>query len=148
MTMSTSIRIFAAPFCVLLLGSCAANFQPPPMSAKNPASVEAKESVTPAAKPMLGRDALTEKTDELLAASTPGNPSFQPSEMRQMHHNMSGMEGMQHEKMGVTRRDSDKEKPMGEKFYYTCVMHLQIHQDKPGKCPICGMTLIKKEGQK
>jgi CopA family copper-resistance protein len=27
--------------------------------------------------------------------------------------------------------------------YYTCVMHPQIHEDKPGNCPICGMTLIK-----
>jgi rubrerythrin len=31
--------------------------------------------------------------------------------------------------------------------YYTCPMHPQIHQDKPGKCPICGMTLVKKEGK-
>jgi rubrerythrin len=31
-------------------------------------------------------------------------------------------------------------------FYYTCPTHPQIHADKPGKCPICGMTLIKKEG--
>ena len=33
-----------------------------------------------------------------------------------------------------------------QNFYYTCSMHPQIHADKPGKCPICGMTLIKKEG--
>src|SRR5450631_1707779 len=26
--------------------------------------------------------------------------------------------------------------------YYTCAMHPQIREDKPGKCPICGMTLI------
>jgi Cu(I)/Ag(I) efflux system membrane fusion protein len=26
--------------------------------------------------------------------------------------------------------------------YYTCSMHPQINEDKPGKCPICGMTLI------
>ncbi len=25
---------------------------------------------------------------------------------------------------------------------YTCVMHPQIKADKPGKCPICGMTLV------
>jgi len=31
-------------------------------------------------------------------------------------------------------------------FYYTCIMHPEIHQDKPGKCPKCGMTLVKKEG--
>lgn len=29
------------------------------------------------------------------------------------------------------------------KFYYTCPMHPQIHKDKPGNCPICGMKLIK-----
>ncbi len=31
---------------------------------------------------------------------------------------------------------------------YTCPMHPEITQDKPGNCPICGMTLvpIKSEG--
>jgi rubrerythrin len=28
---------------------------------------------------------------------------------------------------------------------YTCVMHPQIRSDKPGKCPICGMQLVKKK---
>lgn len=26
--------------------------------------------------------------------------------------------------------------------YWTCSMHPQIHQDEPGNCPICGMTLV------
>ena len=30
------------------------------------------------------------------------------------------------------------------KTYYTCVMHPEIKQDKPGNCPKCGMALIKK----
>ncbi|MGH2644014.1 MAG: efflux RND transporter periplasmic adaptor subunit [Chitinophagaceae bacterium] len=29
-----------------------------------------------------------------------------------------------------------------EESYYTCPMHHQIHADKPGNCPICGMKLI------
>ena len=29
--------------------------------------------------------------------------------------------------------------------YYTCVMHPEIHQDHAGTCPICGMTLVKKD---
>jgi hypothetical protein len=146
--MGRSIRIFVASFCVLLLSSCAANFQPPPLSSTNPASVNARESVTPVAKPMLGSDAVTRKTNELLTASAPGNPSFQPSEMQGMHHGMSGMEGMQHKKTGAAKMGSG-EQPRKGKIYYTCAMHPQIHQDKPGKCPICGMTLIKKEeGQK
>ena len=28
---------------------------------------------------------------------------------------------------------------------YTCPMHPQIIRDKPGKCPVCGMQLVKKE---
>ena len=144
--MNTSIRIFVASFCALLLSSCAADFQPPPVSTTNPASVNARESVTPVAKPMLGTDAVTQKTNELLAASAAGNPSFQPSEMQGMHHGMSGMEGMQHDKTGVTKTGSG-EQP-SRKIYYTCAMHPQVHQDRPGKCPICGMILIKKEERK
>ncbi|MEP7107160.1 MAG: multicopper oxidase domain-containing protein [Ferruginibacter sp.] len=30
------------------------------------------------------------------------------------------------------------------KVIYTCVMHPEIKMDKPGNCPKCGMTLIKK----
>ncbi len=93
---------------------------------------------------MLGSDAVTQQTNERLAASAPGNPSFQPSEMQQMHHGMSGTAGIQHDNTDAMKMDSG-EKPMSGKFYYTCPMHPQIHQDKPGKCPICGMTLIKKE---
>jgi Cu(I)/Ag(I) efflux system membrane fusion protein len=33
-------------------------------------------------------------------------------------------------------------------FFYTCSMHPQIMQDQPGKCPICGMELIKVEKKK
>ena len=29
---------------------------------------------------------------------------------------------------------------------YTCPMHPQVVQDKPGNCPICGMTLVLQEG--
>jgi rubrerythrin len=29
--------------------------------------------------------------------------------------------------------------------YYTCPMHLQVHETKPGKCPVCGMSLVFKK---
>jgi hypothetical protein len=39
-----------------------------------------------------------------------------------------------------------REKPSGQtlekKNIYTCPMHPQIRRDKPGDCPICGMTLV------
>ena len=28
--------------------------------------------------------------------------------------------------------------------YYTCTMHSEVRLDKPGKCPRCGMELVKK----
>ncbi len=34
-----------------------------------------------------------------------------------------------------------------QQVVYTCPMHPQVHEDNPGNCPICGMTLVKKSGQ-
>ncbi|MFC0514232.1 heavy metal-binding domain-containing protein [Mucilaginibacter angelicae] len=34
------------------------------------------------------------------------------------------------------------------KVQYTCPMHPDVLSDKPGKCPKCGMTLVKKEPAK
>lgn len=31
--------------------------------------------------------------------------------------------------------------------YYTCTMHPQVHMHEPGKCPICGMPLVKVKGK-
>jgi Cu(I)/Ag(I) efflux system membrane fusion protein len=28
--------------------------------------------------------------------------------------------------------------------YYTCTMHPEVHESQPGKCPICGMDLVKR----
>jgi hypothetical protein len=28
--------------------------------------------------------------------------------------------------------------------YYTCTLHPDVKLDKPGKCPECGMDLVKK----
>ncbi|PTQ99737.1 hypothetical protein C8P68_102567 [Mucilaginibacter yixingensis] len=39
-----------------------------------------------------------------------------------------------------------KAKPV--KVQYTCTMHPEVLSDKPGKCPKCGMTLVKKADTK
>src|SRR5258707_713211 len=48
---------------------------------------------------------------------------------------------------GCGRNQSDAPK---EKTLYTCGMHPQVIQDKPGNCPICGMKLtpIRKQASK
>lgn len=48
------------------------------------------------------------------------------------------------DKAGVPVTDVNKQQEKKTKEIYTCVMHPQVQQDKPGKCPICGMTLVKK----
>lgn len=42
------------------------------------------------------------------------------------HSERHGMEGMEHT------------------MQYTCSMHPEVVQDKPGKCPKCGMDLVEK----
>ena len=36
-----------------------------------------------------------------------------------------------------------KENNSGET--YSCTMHPEVKSDKPGNCPKCGMTLVKKD---
>ena len=31
--------------------------------------------------------------------------------------------------------------------YYTCPMHPEVHLDKPGSCPKCGMALVKHQAE-
>lgn len=35
--------------------------------------------------------------------------------------------------------------PSSEAIIYTCTMHPEVQQPNPGKCPKCGMTLVKQE---
>jgi hypothetical protein len=43
------------------------------------------------------------------------------------------------------KQDTTKTKKAAmEKVQYTCSMHTKVLSDKPGKCPKCGMALIKK----
>lgn len=45
----------------------------------------------------------------------------------------------------TTQFDQQQKKDMTVKVVYTCPMHPEVIQDKPGKCPKCGMNLVKKE---
>src|SRR6476620_984696 len=45
-------------------------------------------------------------------------------------------------------KDVDSRICQVQPFTYTCVMHPEIHATKPGKCPKCGMVLVKEKLQK
>src|SRR3990167_10429578 len=42
-------------------------------------------------------------------------------------------------------KSNDQQDHLHQPDIYTCSMHPEINQDKPGNCPICGMTLVKKQ---
>ncbi len=51
-----------------------------------------------------------------------------------------GLTASKEEKLGVAQKGQPK--PASAQQWWTCSMHPQIRQPKPGKCPICGMDLI------
>ena len=51
-----------------------------------------------------------------------------------------------HGKMLADTTKKAKTKPA--KVQYTCTMHPEVISDKPGKCPKCGMTLVKQADAK
>ena len=59
---------------------------------------------------------------------------------------MPGMPGMDHGSAPATTHPATQ--PPDSHTLYTCKMHPQVVSDHPGTCPICGMTLVPKEGAK
>jgi Cu(I)/Ag(I) efflux system membrane fusion protein len=46
--------------------------------------------------------------------------------------------------IGCSTKEKNEQTIANVKDYWTCTMHPQVHMDRPGACPICGMDLIKK----
>jgi hypothetical protein len=67
--------------------------------------------------------------------------SAMSQEMKSHKHNMDSTK--------VEKTMSQKQhKDAAEIVKYTCPMHPEIITNKPGKCPKCGMTLVKVASQK
>jgi Heavy metal binding domain len=134
LTMSRTPFLFAA----LFFAGCATNFEAPPLAPDHPASPEAAEA-RPSTSPRLVADALTRKTKAQLERNAAPDADYQTPAPR-MQHDMGSMKGVG-EAHAPAMHGAQK-----AKGYWTCLMHPEIHADKPGQCPKCGMTLVKKEG--
>ena len=105
----------------LSASACAGTTPPPRFSALDPADPGAPEaSAEPRAKLL-----------ELPAArSANPAPPAEPTPMGHEHH---------------LEAPASQAPPAAE--VYSCLMHPQIKETKPGKCPICGMTLVKQAAE-
>lgn len=64
------------------------------------------------------------------------------STIRSAHHSDNSSNSL------VVQIGDQAKKDPTMKTVYTCSMHPEVIQDKPGKCPKCGMNLIAKEVKK
>lgn len=60
---------------------------------------------------------------------------------------LTGLSGCTKKAETVKNQDSSNVAHEDQQGYYTCAMHPQVHEHKPGKCPICGMALVKVSGE-
>jgi CopA family copper-resistance protein len=63
----------------------------------------------------------------------------------QMSNDTSMQKAMDMGNVKMENMPSSSQQSQVQPITYTCVMHPQIHADKPGNCPICGMKLIKEK---
>ena len=61
-----------------------------------------------------------------------------------------GQSAVNQQKSPATTTQQQKAMPATKavKVVYTCPMHKEVSMDKPGKCPKCGMKMVKKEAKK
>ena len=60
--------------------------------------------------------------------------------------NMSSGEGAAVPATATAAPGASATQPGSRQATYTCPMHPEVVSDKPGKCPKCGMTLVRKGG--
>ena len=111
------IKPFVALFSGLLLSACAGTTPPPRFSSLDPADPKAPES---AVEP---QSLVLQGPSEQAIGAPPGSGS---TPMGPAHH-----------------MDPSSGDPSLPADVYSCRMHPQVKERRPGKCPICGKTLVK-----
>jgi hypothetical protein len=121
-----------------VLVGCAVNLPPPPVS--NPADAHAPEAATAPLRPTL----LATSHTYLSPAADDREQAAKQMDMSKMKHGPSEKSAIRDEMPGMSEMSKEVAVPAAAETYYTCPMHAQIKEGKPGNCPICGMTLVKK----
>ena len=116
-----SCSLAAAGLLAVAVVGCAAGSALRPLDPSHPASPAAAEATTPEPAAML-RDSLP---------SGEGEPSEPPAHLG---HTIHG-----------GRRAGSATKISPRAAEYTCPMHHDVRQAGPGRCPKCGMTLVRTE---
>lgn len=151
---------FAVVAALLVFSGCAITLPPVSTAPNDPSNPNAAESRSAPLRPGL-----------VAGAKTYLSPKAGADAQQMNHGGMQGMEGMNHggdsmKRMpgmaGSPRNPAEKATaeieqnkpgatPSGEQLQsthaseYTCRMHPDVHSEKPGKCPRCGMTLVTRE---
>ncbi|MCC6661953.1 MAG: hypothetical protein IT437_13840 [Phycisphaerales bacterium] len=107
---------------VLVLSGCCSTYTAPPLTAEHPASPDARSA------------------EERKRPDTLGHA--EPVEAPPAGHEGHGMapHGGAHA--------APAETPSAPAAVYTCPMHPEVTSDQPGRCPKCGMKLVKKGGER
>jgi len=113
------VRNLVLPSSLLAASGCAVATPAPRFTAVSPADPAAAESTLPPPAPML--------TGAGELAEPPAAPTAGPE------GNPPGHEGHGPATAGAA---------------FTCTMHPEVAAREPGKCPLCGMTLIEKAAPK
>lgn len=128
--MSTTIRNRLGTLLLLFSAGCVGPVEIGPLPYAHPANPDAPAGMTPDAGSMLN----------------PASPDEQPDSANggmEMKHDMGGMQMSHGEHASMKGMQMNGMKESGS---YQCPMHPEVRSGKPGKCPVCGMRMVKKGG--
>ena len=116
----------------------------PGMDMKKPGSAPAQE---PGKMPEMDHSKM--QMPAATATSSPASKEAVEVEMKKTSDEMKKLSDEMKAKSDAeksTKKKSAASEPSPEAAVYTCTMHPEVNLPAPGKCPKCGMTLVKKEG--